>query len=46
MRLQESKNRYSITIPKEYVLLKKWKKGQMLAIAVNQDGDLVIKEVK
>jgi len=46
MKLQEWKNRYFITIPKEYVLLKKWKKGQLLVVTVNQDGDLIIKEVR
>ena len=31
-KLQESKNRFFISLPKEYVTLIGWKKGQRLAV--------------
>ena len=46
MKLQKSQGRYTISVPKEYVLLKKWKKGQLLAFLVNDHGDLILREVK
>ena len=41
-KLQESKGRYSIVIPKEMVKLKEWKKGQDLVIVFNERGSLEI----
>jgi bifunctional DNA-binding transcriptional regulator/antitoxin component of YhaV-PrlF toxin-antitoxin module len=46
VKLQEVTGRYFICIPKEYVKLKKWKKGQELAIGFDHEGNLVIKQVK
>lgn len=46
VKLQETNGQYFITIPKEYVENKGWKKGESLIIGFNQDGDIVIKEVK
>ena len=45
VKLQENKNRWFVTIPKEYVKLKKWKKGQELALGFDHNGNIVIKEV-
>lgn len=45
VKLQESKNRFSITIPKEYVKAKGWEKGQELVLGFDHNGDIVIKEV-
>ncbi len=45
VKLQEVKNRYSITIPKQYVKLKKWEKGQELVVGFDHNGDIVIKEI-
>lgn len=45
VKLQESKNRYSITIPKEYVKQKGWEKGQELVLGFDHNGDIVIKEI-
>lgn len=46
VKLNESKGRYSITVPKDYVRLKGWQKGQELVIAVNDKNELVLKELK
>jgi len=45
VKLQENKNRWFVTIPKEYVKLKKWKKGQELALGFDHNGNIVIKEI-
>jgi len=46
VRLQESKGRYFITFPKNIVENKEWEKGQDLIIGFNQDGDVLIREVR
>jgi len=45
VKVQENKNRWFITIPKEYVKLKKWKKGQELVLGFDQEGRIIIQEV-
>jgi len=45
VKLQEFKNRFFITIPKEYIELKKWSKGQELVLGFDHNGDIVIREV-
>jgi len=44
--LQEMKGRFFLTIPKEYVKLKKWHKGTEVVFGFDQNGDLVLKEIK
>jgi len=46
VKLQETKGRYFITFPKNVVKSKGWIKGEDLIIGFNQDGDIIIKEVK
>ena len=46
VKLQETKGRYFITFPKNIVESKGWKKGENLIIGFNQDGDIIIKEVR
>jgi hypothetical protein len=46
VRLQETKGRYFLTIPNEYVRKKKWIKGQELLFSFDQDGNLVIMPVE
>ena len=46
VKLQENKNRFFVSISKEKVAKKKWKKGQRLDWNYNQDGDLVLSEVE
>ena len=46
VKLQESDGRYFITIPKEYVLDKGWKKSQDLLLGFDADGNIIIKASK
>jgi len=39
-RLQESKGRYSITLPKEMVQQKQWAKGQHIFFVWNERGNI------
>ena len=45
VKLQEFKNRFFVTIPKEYVKSKGWVKGQELVLGFDHNGNIVIKEV-
>jgi hypothetical protein len=45
-KLQESKGRFSVTLPKEYIEKKKWKKGETLLISFNERGNLEIADAK
>jgi hypothetical protein len=45
VKLQETKGRYFLTIPSEYVRKKKWIKGQELLFSFDQDGNLVVMQV-
>jgi len=45
-KLQEAKGRHFITIPLELIKLKKWKKGQVLALGFNERGNIEIREVE
>lgn len=42
VRLQESKGRYFITIPKQLADQKEWKKGQQLFLVFNERGNIEI----
>lgn len=45
MKLQLMKHgTFFITLPKQIVLAKGWKKGQELKCKINQDGQIIIKE--
>ena len=46
VRLQESKGRYFVTIPKEIIAKKKWKKGIMLVVSFNERGNVEIMDTK
>mgnify|MGYP000474580280 CR=1 FL=1 len=46
VKLQEAGGRFFITIPKEYVEEKGWKKGQLLVLGFDSNGNIVIKQVK
>jgi len=45
LRLQESKNRFSLTLPVKLVKFKGWKRGSELLPVINDKGELVIKEI-
>ena len=46
-KLQHTKNgQFTVTIPHELVKAKKWKKGDLLAFAFNERGNLEITKVE
>jgi hypothetical protein len=47
MRLQESKGRFSLTIPKQYITLLNWDRGTELLVLPDMDkkGTLTIQEM-
>ena len=46
VKLQEANGKYTVTIPKEFVKSKGWKKGEILVLGFDSNGDLVLREVK
>jgi len=46
MKLQDNRGQFKITIPRDLAKIKGWKQGTELAIVMNSEGDLVIKEIK
>jgi len=44
--LQISGKRYHLTIPKEYIMLTRWKKGQILVFTGAGQGKLMLEAVK
>jgi hypothetical protein len=46
VKLQENGGQFFITIPREYVLEKGWKKHQDICIGFDAQGNLVLKAVK
>lgn len=45
VKLQETKGRYFLSVPKEYVKLKKWKKGTELVFGFDHQGRIIIEEI-
>jgi len=46
VKLQEVKNRFFISIPKEYVLQSRLKKGDTLSVSFNERGNIELKKVE
>ena len=47
VKLQQMKQgQFMVSVPKEYVKLKGWRKGQELAMGFDHEGNIVLKEVK
>ena len=46
VKLQEVNEQYTITLPRELVEKKGWKKGQTLVIGFDQNGDILLLEGK
>ena len=46
VKIQEGKSQHWITIPKNLMKMKKWKKGTELIWNINRDGYLEIREVE
>jgi len=44
-KLQETKGMYFVTVPKHLVQAKKWVKGQVLAFAFNERGNVELPAV-
>jgi len=42
---KEQREQYRITIPLEIMKLKGWNKGQSLVFNMQQNGDIILKEV-
>ena len=46
VKLQESKNRFFVSIPKEYIKKKKWVKGEELLVSFNERGNIELCDTK
>jgi len=46
VKLQENKGQFFVTIPREYIMKKKWEKGQVLIISFNERGNVEISDLK
>ena len=46
VKLQEVNGQFFITVPKEYVKEKRWIKGQELVLGFDQNGNIIIKEIR
>ena len=44
-KLIESQGRFNVTIPKDIIKRKKWKRGQELFVALNDKENVEIKEM-
>jgi len=42
----DSNKQYKITLPKQIITAKGWKKGDILEIIIDNNGDLIIKTTK
>jgi len=43
--IQESKGRFNIAIPHEYIKLLNFRKGELLAASINDDGNLEFRKI-
>jgi len=46
VKLQENKGQYFVTLPKDYIEKKKWKKGQRLIVSFNERGNLEVSDLE
>jgi antitoxin component of MazEF toxin-antitoxin module len=46
VKIQEYKNQYFVTIPKDYVEQAKWSKGDSLTVSFNERGNIELKKVE
>jgi antitoxin component of MazEF toxin-antitoxin module len=46
VKLQESGGQFTLTIPMEYVLQAKWKKGDSVTVSFNERGNLELAKVR
>lgn len=45
VKLQHYKKQFKVSIPREYIEKVRWKKGDVLTITFNGEGDLVLSKV-
>jgi len=45
VKLIESQGRWNVTIPKDIIMKKKWKKGQGLWVKINEKDNVEIEEL-
>jgi len=46
MKLQNNKGQFRLTLPKDLVKAKGWGQGTELVIALDQDNNIIIKQIK
>jgi len=46
VKLQNNKGQFKLTIPKDIIKLTGWKGGTEIVLIQNQDGNLILKEIK
>ena len=46
VKLIETTGRFNVTIPKDIIKKKRWKKGQELFVTLNKEGNVEIMELK
>ena len=46
MKLQNNKGQFRLTLPKDIVKAKGWDQGTEVVLALNSEGDIIIKEIK
>jgi hypothetical protein len=44
--LQQGKSQFFVTIPKDLIQAKKWKKGQKLLLIFNERGNIEMREIE
>ena len=45
-KLQKHKKQFTVTIPEQYIKQAKWKKGDLLTVSSNKDGNIELAKVK
>jgi antitoxin component of MazEF toxin-antitoxin module len=46
MKLQNNKGQFRLTLPKDLIKIKGWKQGTEVAVFMDTEGNLIIKEIK
>ncbi len=46
VKIQEVKDRFFCSIPKEYIAQARWKKGDQVTVSFNERGNIELKKVE
>jgi bifunctional DNA-binding transcriptional regulator/antitoxin component of YhaV-PrlF toxin-antitoxin module len=46
MKIQDNSGQFRLTIPKGIAKMKGWKQGTEIVIVMNEEGDIILKEVR